>query len=163
MKKLSKKGFTLIELMIVVAIIGILAAIAIPKFADLIEKSKEGATKGNIGSLKSAISIYYGNESGIWPAVLANNTSVTIGDDSTLAFSSYMDPIPFVEVTAKFDPSPISPYGSDVNPEAGGVGVPPSTNATGWLYDSSTGDIWVDSIELDSMGIPYSDYGVGGS
>ena len=39
------KRFTLIELMIVVAIIGILAAIAIPKFAQMLEKSREGATK----------------------------------------------------------------------------------------------------------------------
>src|SRR5687768_3813539 len=64
---LKKKGFTLIELMIVVAIIGILAAIAIPKFADLIRKSNEGATKGNLGAIRSAMSIYYGDMEGIYP------------------------------------------------------------------------------------------------
>src|SRR6516162_6609630 len=61
------RGFTLIELMIVVAIIGILAAIAIPKFADLIRKSKEGATKGNLGAVRSALSIYYGDLEGNYP------------------------------------------------------------------------------------------------
>ena len=60
----KKKGFTLIELMIVVAIIGILAAIAIPKFADLIRKSNEGATKGNLGSVRSALSIYFADNDG---------------------------------------------------------------------------------------------------
>ena len=66
--KNAKKGFTLIELMIVVAIIGILAAIAIPKFADLINKSKEGATKGSLASVRSAIQVYYGDNEGWFPA-----------------------------------------------------------------------------------------------
>ena len=65
--KLNKKGFTLIELMIVVAIIGILAAIAIPKFADLIGKSKEGATKGSLSSVRGALQIYYGDNEGSFP------------------------------------------------------------------------------------------------
>ncbi|MDO8734379.1 MAG: type II secretion system protein, partial [Elusimicrobiota bacterium] len=63
----TKKGFTLIELMIVVAIIGILAAIAIPKFADLIKKSKEGSTKGSLGAIRSALTIYYGEQEGVYP------------------------------------------------------------------------------------------------
>src|SRR5579864_1555923 len=63
----TKKGFTLIELMIVVAIIGILAAIAIPQFANLVAKSQEGATKGNLGTLRSALSIYYGDMEGWYP------------------------------------------------------------------------------------------------
>ena len=66
--KNNKKGFTLIELMIVVAIIGILAAIAIPKFADLINKSKEGATKGALSSVRSALQVYYGDNEGWFPA-----------------------------------------------------------------------------------------------
>ncbi len=65
--RLGGSGFTLIELMIVVAIIGILAAIAIPKFADLIRKSNEGASKGNLGAIRSSLSIYYGDMEGIYP------------------------------------------------------------------------------------------------
>src|SRR3954469_16548100 len=67
-------GFTLIELMIVVAIIGILAAIAIPKFAELIRKSSEGASKGNLGSIRSSLSIYYGDMEGQYPSSLAGLT-----------------------------------------------------------------------------------------
>jgi prepilin-type N-terminal cleavage/methylation domain-containing protein len=71
-------GFTLIELMIVVAIIGILAAIAIPKFADLVTKSKESAVKGSLGSLRSAISIYYSDTEGIFPDGSAGNLAASL-------------------------------------------------------------------------------------
>jgi len=68
MKK--SQGFTLIELMIVVAIIGILAAIAIPAYQDYTKRAhvSEGLTLA--GGLKASISEYYASE-GTWPANLA--------------------------------------------------------------------------------------------
>ena len=68
-KPLKFKGFTLIELMIVAAIIGLLAAIAIPKFSNLVIKAREAAIRGQIGSIRSAINIYYADNAGIYPAV----------------------------------------------------------------------------------------------
>jgi type II secretion system protein G len=58
-KTIDEKGFTLMELMIVVAIIGILASIAVPKIASAIQRSKEGAMRGNLGAIRSALNIHY--------------------------------------------------------------------------------------------------------
>ena len=63
----GQSGYTLIELMIVTAILGILAAIAIPEFGHLITKSQEGSTKANLGALRSALSIYYSDMEGFYP------------------------------------------------------------------------------------------------
>lgn len=53
------KGFTLIELMIVVAIIGILAAIAIPNFMNYQCKAKQSEAKSNLGNIRTAQEAYY--------------------------------------------------------------------------------------------------------
>jgi type IV pilus assembly protein PilA len=60
LRKRGKKGFTLIELMIVVAIIGILAAIAIPNFLKFQAKSKQSEAKTNLKAVFTAQTAYFG-------------------------------------------------------------------------------------------------------
>ncbi len=54
----SRKGFTLIELMIVVAIIGILAAVAIPNFLSMRLKAKTSEAKANLGAIRTCEEAY---------------------------------------------------------------------------------------------------------
>ena len=73
MKRFNKavqKGFTLIELMIVVAIIGILAAIAIPAYQDYTIRSQVAEGMNLAADLKAGVAEFY-SQTGLWPATLA--------------------------------------------------------------------------------------------
>jgi prepilin-type N-terminal cleavage/methylation domain-containing protein len=63
----NKRGFTLIELCLVVAMVALLSAVAIPKMSRLIISARQAATKGNLGALRSALSIYYADNLGTYP------------------------------------------------------------------------------------------------
>jgi prepilin-type N-terminal cleavage/methylation domain-containing protein len=141
-KKRSERGFTLIELMIVVAIIGILAAIAIPKFADLIRKSKEGSTKGNIGAIKGALAVYYGENEGSYP--VDNLASLTSG-------GKYIQNIPFSDVPSYHAKSTTVNTGTAVN------------DAGAWMYnnvstDSGWGGAYVNCTHTDTKGTAWNAY-----
>src|SRR5690242_1961052 len=114
----NSKGFTLIELMIVVAIIGILAAIAIPKFADLVTKSKESAVKGSLGSVRSAVSIYYSDTEGIFPIVSSLGTALTTG-------SKYLSLLPYATIPRPGDHTNTYGETSVVNDWGTAVPTPP--------------------------------------
>ncbi|HEZ4985817.1 TPA: pilin, partial [Neisseria meningitidis] len=75
-----QKGFTLIELMIVIAIVGILAAVALPAYQDYTARAQVSEAILLAEGQKSAVTEYYLNH-GIWPA---NNTSAGVASSTDI-------------------------------------------------------------------------------
>jgi general secretion pathway protein G len=74
-----KKGFTLVELLIVIIIIAVLAAIAIPKFSNSSMRSKESSLRANLKLVRNAIDLFRA-DTGAFPATMAGLTaSTTVG------------------------------------------------------------------------------------
>ena len=145
------KGFTLIELMIVVAIIGILAAIAIPQFANLVSKSQEGRTKANLGTIRSALSIYYGDSEGWYPVAAAN------GNLSALAYGNrYLQSVPNADLPKTTNSAGHSSTNNEV--------VAIADASAGWYYDngggasSTWGKVAVNCTHQDLRGVVWSGY-----
>lgn len=99
-EKFGRKGFTLVEIMIVVAIIGLLAAIAIPNFVNARATAAQNACLANLRQLDSAIQMYQ-IDTGAWPNALSQlspylrNVPTSCPGSSTVAYSLSAGPPAF--------------------------------------------------------------------
>ncbi len=66
----KRKGFTLVELAIVIAILGILALYALPKYQGMVKEARSSEARAQLGSVRSALGIYYAKNHGVYPATL---------------------------------------------------------------------------------------------
>jgi len=141
---MKKYGFTLVELVMVIVIIGMLAAIVLPNFGAQREHASIAMTKANLDALRKAVALYY----------------IHVGDYTDLNVSS-------PPLRPLFDGSgaangrifmPEVPFETISTPSKTDIVLNPPTGSGGWVWDSTSHEVKVNLIGVDINGQDYSDY-----
>ena len=132
----NERGFTLIELILIIVVLGIMAALAIPKFLDMRADAKKAAVQGALGGVRSANANWKSNQivKGLSPPAPEYPTAVQLGTVGTV-----MD-----------GPLPDNPYSTNtpknvVSGCATAKGVIDAASPDAWCYIPTTGDFWANS------------------
>lgn len=127
----GRGAFTLIEMLIVVAILAIMAATIIPQFADSTADAKQSTLDSNLRSLRSQVLVYNAHH-GDYPAALSDLAAV-----SPAGYGPYIDAVPENPFTRTSTEKAVTsvPTGPDTGSDAG------------WLYLNSTGQVWANCAE----------------
>lgn len=153
-KRLSQKnqGFTLVELLVVVVIIGILALILLSKAPSMIDKTKEAKTKDALRDLKVQIKRYAAENSGVYPVALDNETGRRAQNDPSLVLSAfiphYMNKMPKASLRGGARHTNETAV-LIINTGDALMGTASITDAGGWIYSSSTGEIRINCTHED--------------
>lgn len=135
MRTYREAGFTLVELVIIIAVLGILAAVAIPKYSNITSESKEAAARGALGGLRSGVTIFYANQ------------AVTTGTASWPSLAQIATPGTVMEQAVPANPyqHPDSAADSIVTGVSKGTTV---GSRGGWAYNAATGEIWPNTANV---------------
>lgn len=133
-------GFTLVEILIVVVILGILAAIVLPTFSSAADEARENAVQMDLHRIRVQLEVYKQQHNGDYPAL------ATIVDQLTLSTNAAGQTAAIG--TAGF---PFGPYLRDVpkNPATGGRTIGAGeVGSSDWYYNETTGEFLANDSEL---------------
>ncbi len=135
----SKSGFTLVEILIVVVILGILAAIVIPQFTEASTEAKTSSLCTDLQTVRSQIELYKVQHNDEMPG------SGTASFEEALTGQTDIDGAVGTDYGPYLQKVPTNPFNNlnTVQVEAGSTGL--GSGNTGWHFDSSTGAFHADS------------------
>ena len=168
---MRKKAFSLIELMIVVSILGIMAAIVLPLFQGNLQKTREAAAKKILQTLREQIELYAINHNDTPPGYVNGVTGQRGLFLIQLAYCTNIDG-EFIPSKVKTGDYVYGPYLTDFpkNPFNNSLTVmdhpdgmdmiaqASGSKTDGWLYKAQTREIRLDWPGTDSEGVAYYDY-----
>jgi general secretion pathway protein G len=136
----ARSGFTLVEILIVVVILGILAAIVIPEFTDASTQARESSLRSNLQTIRSQIELYQIQHNDDLPGAEAATTFIEAMTETTDVAGSKTgtDFGPYVQQM------PTNPFNnlSDVREETGASTA--GANTHGWVLNTGTGAFQAD-------------------
>lgn len=135
LSKAKTKGFTLVELVVVVVIIGILAAVAAPKFLNKTDAAKAQVSLQKLAAVKNAIELYRSENTGYPADATALTSTMKNYIKGGLPIVEFGDMSTNEIISVSTDPT------SYPTPAAG-------DKAKGYIYNPSTGSIWLNNADL---------------
>lgn len=164
----DRSGFTLIEILIVVVILGILAAVVIPQFSNASHVARENTAKDDLRYLRTQIAVYKAQHRDIPPGMVGSPSGVASEATFLAQMTGYTDDVGNVGAsssTYKFGPylsrMPANPINGRSNILVIQNNQPLPTAASGqygWVYHPKTQAILSDAAGTDKNGARYFDY-----